>query len=499
MALPTRFSALACLHDRRARLLLTIFSAGVGTWLLWWARHRPVHFLYETPSTNADDEDEIDEDAAVENPPDSSEVNLEGGMPDDLPRAEPHARAMAEKGPIYAHLRVYIREAMGLVAADFDWHGVLTSSDPYCVVRIDEWPAERRELEDDDAKAMTSIKAATLEPRWNQVFEFKITAAKPRLRIDVFDKDYLKQSDPLGCLEVDVMAACPPIQGKSVEGWIQLRAPPSASPDARCGALYLGLKWERLDCMGHLLAFVHPARLPPPAFDLDKLYSPLVTSVHTISRQLHIPELTLLRQILSWSDVGLSSVAVFCWILLSANLQYWHALTCWYLAARMVLIHYKVIETVHPTPEEIDEAHLNHVVRTIAHVLPSKVQNVIRKLQPMVKSLSKLLQFCVNVQTFRHPASPYIFALLIIFAFVPPSLAIGLLGVTVLLLSCPWLLGAVRYAVSVGHSRWREKQRRVLSMRVPESWLSEVYLSQRAALNLNGSRSAHVTSTSKAT
>lgn len=450
-----------------------------------------MHFLYKTPLTNADDEDEIDEDANVERPPDSAQVHVEGDLADDLPRTESTECAVAVKGPIYAHLRVYIREAMGLVAADFDWHGALTSSDPYCVVRIDEWPAERRELEDDDAKAMTSIKPATLEPRWNQVFEFKVTAAKPRLRIAVFDKDYLKQSDPLGCVEVDIIAACPPIQGKSVEGWIQLKAPPGAAQDARCGALYLGLKWERLDCMGHLLAFVHPARLPPPAFDLDQLYSPLVTSVHTMSRQLHIPELSLLKQILSWSDVGLSSVAVFCWILLSANLQYWHALTCWYLAARMVLIHYEVIETVHPSPEDADEAHLNKLVRAIAHVIPSKWQYAIRSLQPLAKSLSKLLQFCVSVQTFRHPSSPYIFALLILLAFVPPSVVVGFLGVTILLLSCPWLFGAFAYAACVGHSRWREKQRRLLAMRVPESWLSEAYLSQRVALHIKGAKRAN--------
>lgn len=480
MAFSLRSSSVALLQDRRARLLFTVLSAGVGTWLIWWTRRQPVRLLSAALSAGADDDDEdVVEDATAGSPLDSAKHHSEGDITDAIPRPEFKGSNVAEKGPVFAHLRVYVREAIGLAASDYDWHGALTSSDPYCEVHLDEWPLDRRDLEDEDAKATTTIKSATLEPRWNQVFEFKITAANPRLRVEVFDQDNFKRNDPLGTVEVDVLQACPPTQGKSVEGWVQVKPPPRAAKDSRCGALYLGLRWERLDCMGHLLAFVHPAALPHPPFELDKLYSPLVKSTHLISRQLHLPEIAWLKLVLSWSDPALSLFAMLCWIILSANLQYWPTIGCCYLATRMLLIHYKVIQTVHPPADELDEAHLNQVVNTIAYALPNGVQNACRSLQPSLMALASTLQFCVDIQTCRHPASPYIFILLISCSFIAPTLAVGIVGVAVILFSCAWVRGTIQYAICILKCRLAQKHRRVFSTSVPERWLSEAYLMQR--------------------
>ena len=100
-----------------------------------------------------------------------------------------------ERGPITGKLRVDVVRAGGLLAMDNDpgRDGPCGSSDPYVVVSVG------------GRKRKTQVKFRSLEPTWDQSFEFRglfDTFLESGARFEVFDWDEVGMDDPLGSAAV---------------------------------------------------------------------------------------------------------------------------------------------------------------------------------------------------------------------------------------------------------------------------------------------------------
>lgn len=122
-----------------------------------------------------------------------------------------HIDTQAEETPLNGCLRVSIKRAKGLKAADGN-----KSSDPYCTVRFG-----RKEF---STKKLTK----TLDPEWNETFEFTVSNNSKRkpLVFKVYDNDFLRD-DYLGKLSFSFenalsMGSIARDQGKALPEWHEL-------------------------------------------------------------------------------------------------------------------------------------------------------------------------------------------------------------------------------------------------------------------------------------
>jgi len=83
-------------------------------------------------------------------------------------------------------LEISLLEARNLVAADFTG-----KSDPYVVFKVGK------------QKKKSSIIKQTLSPTYNENFEFSLKHKETILYVEVYDWDFLKSDDFLGCITID--------------------------------------------------------------------------------------------------------------------------------------------------------------------------------------------------------------------------------------------------------------------------------------------------------
>lgn len=83
-------------------------------------------------------------------------------------------------------MEISLLEARNLVAADFTG-----KSDPYVVFKVGK------------QKKKSSIIKQTLSPTYNENFEFSLKHKETTVYIEVYDWDFLKSDDFLGCLTID--------------------------------------------------------------------------------------------------------------------------------------------------------------------------------------------------------------------------------------------------------------------------------------------------------
>lgn len=84
-------------------------------------------------------------------------------------------------------LTVHVVEARGLKPMDIDG-----TSDPYVILQIE------------NQKIETTFKKSTLDPVWNESFQFEITHGNDPLFIEVMDKDTFGQDDSEGICELSL-------------------------------------------------------------------------------------------------------------------------------------------------------------------------------------------------------------------------------------------------------------------------------------------------------
>lgn len=102
--------------------------------------------------------------------------------------------------PLAGKLRLRIIEAKDLIAADSN--GIYSSfaiefistglSDPYC------W------VEHGNEKLKTQTKKKTLNPRWDESFEFPVFGADRKFKVTLWDWDQFGEDDFLGTISSDI-------------------------------------------------------------------------------------------------------------------------------------------------------------------------------------------------------------------------------------------------------------------------------------------------------
>lgn len=207
-------------------------------------------------------------------------------------------------------LRVTVVEGKGLLAADVSLISSKKTSDPYCVLRLDDGPLVR-----------TRTISATLEPRWNTTALFKLSRCNSVLVINVWDEDALNADDPLGCvrLPLDLLHETP----AALRGWFPL-TPPDGLEGKAAGAILLELQLVDFRASKHFLAHVAPLPPPPqplPPFDVDAVYGPLMKLVDLLWTRLFSHVVLFLLNLIFWKEPRKSALA----------LVLWNVGACWFL------------------------------------------------------------------------------------------------------------------------------------------------------------------------
>eukprot|EP00340_Litonotus_pictus_P008916 CAMPEP_0170517468 /NCGR_PEP_ID=MMETSP0209-20121228/3448_1 /TAXON_ID=665100 ORGANISM="Litonotus pictus, Strain P1" /NCGR_SAMPLE_ID=MMETSP0209 /ASSEMBLY_ACC=CAM_ASM_000301 /LENGTH=498 /DNA_ID=CAMNT_0010802723 /DNA_START=134 /DNA_END=1630 /DNA_ORIENTATION=+ len=107
---------------------------------------------------------------------------------------------------VEANLNIVILEARELKPMDFNG-----KSDPYCVMTIN-----------GKQKSKTTYKPATLEPVWNEEFNFRIDTKEDVLKIEIYDKDNIGADDLEGIVKISSSEL---LHQQKVDDWIGLTSP----------------------------------------------------------------------------------------------------------------------------------------------------------------------------------------------------------------------------------------------------------------------------------
>jgi len=112
------------------------------------------------------------------------------------------------------HLKVVVVAARNLASKDFNG-----TSDPYCLVK---YLSDKTQQVEKEYKSVTIYE--TLNPEWNEEFEFHVEEKKGVILIELWDHDATKD-DYLG----RVVLPLEKIEGTHLSGWIKLQ--PGKSED----------------------------------------------------------------------------------------------------------------------------------------------------------------------------------------------------------------------------------------------------------------------------
>jgi len=425
----------------------------------------------------------------------------------------------------FGTLQVCVREAKGLLAADFALVGK-KSSDPYCLLRLDHGPQVR-----------TRTVSATLEPRWDASISFRLSRMDAVLRVEVWDEDKVGADDPIGFLELPIGEAVSATKG-SFSGWVPLILPEAESlpgetapqPGA-AGALFLEVSVENVESFKHYLAYVAPLPRPPkplPPFDIDAVYGPAMHIVDLIWSRFISPILTWLLGIIFWSRPMHSLVALVAWNVGARHfLQHYPAFLPLGLAIfmfsslapspglakevpavkevprqRKKLTHAKTdgsLSTGEAAEEdtsaggdvpadgdEYDEAQLGSAVQRLCFVVPRSVKELCRGLQPVLRTVADGLQMVHDIFVWDHGASPAVAAGLLAFSglceVLPFDILLMLVG-SLVLIACSPVIPAITGTIAYSRRR-RSGQPEAWEMHADynEAWSSKDYRQMQNSL-----------------
>lgn len=297
--------------------------------------------------------------------------------------------------------------------------GSANSSDPYCVVSIDGQDRHTRMIK------------RTLHPRWDSCFEFRVRDPFAKLHVNVFDHDSApgNSDDFLGCLEVSILDLVP---NKCYSGWHALSDNEARELEGvkELGGVLLEVMLEVTSVTSERwlsITGVPPtAEPPPPPFDLDKVYAPLMLIIDLVWTRFLSPCIFGVLDTIQWTNPKTSAF----WFLLCLGLAirpqyipfaFWALLAVWHwskkpklkprtsspivVAANVALAagRFKKGGTKALQPEsspeetqsangEVEEAHLGGFVKTVAMIAPSWIKDMCRGYQPLLQMVAELLQ-----------------------------------------------------------------------------------------------------------
>mmetsp|Transcript_10365 Transcript_10365/g.18456 ORF Transcript_10365/g.18456 Transcript_10365/m.18456 type:complete len:585 (-) Transcript_10365:104-1858(-) len=414
-----------------------------------------------------------------------------------------------EKHREFGTLQVRMKEAKGLLAADFT---LVTkkSSDPYCLLRIDHGP-----------QVFTRTVGATLEPCWDASAAFRLSRKDAVLRVEVWDEDKVGADDPLGFLELPLEEVPSSACHSSFSGWVPLRLPEAealpggtAAEAGAAGAVFLEVSLGEIESFKHYLAYVAPLPRPPkplPPFDIDAVYGPAMHVVDLVWSRFISPILMWFLGIVFWSRPLHSLVALVAWNVGARHfLQHYPAFLPFGLALFMFSNFWtcpQVTKAEDPVPKQhkkltraktdgslstdkdadgqdvphgdYDESQLGSAVQRLCFVLPAWVKELCQGLQPVLRTVADGLQMVHDIFVWDHCASPVVAAVLLAFAGLCEVLRFDILLMvlgSLVLIACsplvPALTGTVAYA-----RRSRSGQPKAWEMHAEydEAWSSKDY------------------------
>eukprot|EP00927_Polykrikos_kofoidii_P065158 TRINITY_DN60946_c0_g1_i1.p1 TRINITY_DN60946_c0_g1~~TRINITY_DN60946_c0_g1_i1.p1 ORF type:complete len:580 (-),score=78.64 TRINITY_DN60946_c0_g1_i1:330-2069(-) len=374
-------------------------------------------------------------------------------------------------------LHVRVIEARGLIASDRNLLGKKVSSDPYCMVRLD-----------DSAVLKSPVVAKTLEPRWDMVATFVVASNNPVLHIELFDQDLLDADDPLGSIHLPIKTSFRSPQTE-LRGWVQIVGPFSANP-SNAGGVNLEIRISDFNPWRHFFTYVvaPPAiEQPLPPFDIDAVYGPSLHLLDLLWTRSGYHVVCFAYDLVFWTTPWQSAVAILLWNVASCFfLPHWpaaicvalagYALSSWLrgesLAVESPILSLKgsgshIVEGASLQPptasgstcqsdSKDSEMHLGFFAARTAAAAPAWVKELCRYFQPLLRMGADSCEMVHELFTWRHPDSPKLVAGLLMFAIVCELFAFStvlmFVGSAALLAFSP-----VPYAVSglIAYARWR--------------------------------------------
>lgn len=237
----------------------------------------------------------------------------------------------AQMGPVpsgipddFGVLRLSVVEAKGLVAADVNWRGQATSSDPYCVVGLEGGP-----------QFSTRDIRGTLEPKWDEEVSFYMARPHATLTMKLFDKDLTSRDDLLGSVSIPLGGLRP---GRKARGWVPLE--PADGEEGPAGAVLLEMELGSFRERSHLKKCLMPPPgppKPPDSFDINAIFAPSMKLLDLLWTQLFAPALFDLLDLLFWTNPRRSFLVLVAFNIMAAwFLEHWPALILLRLAAYML-------------------------------------------------------------------------------------------------------------------------------------------------------------------
>eukprot|EP00929_Paragymnodinium_shiwhaense_P013679 TRINITY_DN121523_c0_g1_i1.p1 TRINITY_DN121523_c0_g1~~TRINITY_DN121523_c0_g1_i1.p1 ORF type:complete len:614 (+),score=82.88 TRINITY_DN121523_c0_g1_i1:89-1843(+) len=385
--------------------------------------------------------------------------------------------------PPLAVLRVTVVEARGLVAADTRLM-TANSSDPYCVLQIDDGPLVR-----------TRTVNKSLSPTWNTDIELEVPRATSVLKLRFFDEDmaaFLDPDDPIGHIDVPLEAILSG-SGAVLGGWMPISPPEDQAGPA--GAVKLEVTVKAFEARQHLMSYLAPTPLDPPLpppFNIDAVYSPAMQIVDLLWTRFVSPILSTLLDLIFWTSPVRSIVALFVWNVASARWMdwwsffFWMYLICYVLNCRrqrdqnedtnkatgsadatasckaekasFARAGSKNGGDLQDDANDVDEAHLGGFVQRLALVLPRGIKDTCVGLQPTLKTVADGLQLVHDLFTWSGDESSSsallgaLAALAASCAFLSVATQFMITG-SLILLACSPVMTA--FLGGISYLRWR--------------------------------------------
>lgn len=399
-----------------------------------------------------------------------------------LPRS---ASEVHTKG--FGYIEIDIIKAIGLRASDRNLLGQHTSSDPYCIIKLE------------NQSFRTKTIYYTLNPEWMETFKIWIRSPPTKLVIEVWDEDNMSKDDFLGQVVLDMTQLW-----KDKKGYFRLLKRDGSVIQG--GGLKMRLsrttKHYTREFWGHILqprAEAEPVELP--VFNVDEIYMHGMIIADIWYFGCVCQTLEWISYVLHWKDVRLSFAVMLVYVTLCLNSRFLPS----FCLASLAVLHLRMRsqrkpgrvnkkdlwktsknkmhavaalnahKKIHKDDSEIEEKHLGAVVRRFANMLPGWVRTSIHPMQPITIMISEVSQDLHLIYFWNHPlsfqANIGLWVASCLFCLVP-TLMFAIIGVVVLLLHTPVMtacLGIVQYFRPPTGKIYKN-----FSIQMQDSWMSSI-------------------------
>jgi C2 domain len=208
-------------------------------------------------------------------------------------------------------LVVHLVGAKGLIGMDKNLFGQKWTSDPYCVVSI----------EQEHYSVKTDFIKSTLNPTWDTLFEINLKFPAPVLTFTIYDYDKRSKDDYLGRVVVNLATA---VSGKVYVGWFPVKN--AEVKGAGMIKAAFAIHYDPISIMIGLYRknlFINNGYADKPRFDVQEMYVYAYYISDSLGTRLTLPAVNALCDILLWKNYYTSVICLFLWYPVSYYWQLW--------------------------------------------------------------------------------------------------------------------------------------------------------------------------------